>query len=51
MTKDYYYKNYLYFYCRRSKMWVIDTGDDYIYCYTKQEAIEYIDCLTKEVND
>lgn len=48
--KDYYYKNYRYYYCRNYRKWLIDTGYEYIYCDSKQDAIDYIDFLTKEVN-
>lgn len=44
-TKDYYYKNYRYYYCRHYKKWLIDNGYELIYCDTKQDAIEYIDFL------
>ena len=50
MTKNYEYKNYRYFYCIHYRKWIVDTGYEYIYCCTKQDAIEYIDDLTKEVN-
>ena len=49
--KDYYYKNYRYYYCRHYRKWLIDTGYEYIYCDSKQDAIDYIDFLVKEVND
>ena len=48
MLKDYYYyKNYRYYYCRHYKKWLIDVGNEFIYCNNKKEALDYIEELIR----